>query len=336
MHTTIRRARRTALGLTALAALGASTAHAQAPTLPAKTVDEGATAVFQAKLTCTPELAGPAGECAFRFLTAPGTATVDSAGPASRDYNPFAVLGQLLPVGGTKVVRFRVKTHTDKVCEGRENFFVHLTVNDAPLSRGIVTIKESCIRKLGRACANADKLVTEITTQQAATAVLCLTNEKRRKHGAPAVTANATLAGSAQSHTDKAVRLRWWDPVNGAVSHDDPEIDNPEDGRTPESDATMRIRGAGYCASGGSWTVAENTFGATNSSTRVDPAAGIYPPTARGAVEWWYHSTKGHRETMLNPQLRELGVGVAGGSAFPQDTGGMPSGTVVQQYGSCG
>ena len=39
---------------------------------------------------------------------------------------------------------------------------------------------------------------------------------------------------------------------------------------------------------------------------------------------------------MLDPQLRQLGVGVARGYPFPGDAGDTPAGAFVQHYGRCG
>ncbi|HYF28015.1 MAG TPA: CAP domain-containing protein [Baekduia sp.] len=339
MQTTSKALRRLALGAAAAAALvpaaGATTASADAVTLGPQTVLEGATASYPVSLRCTAAEAGPSGECAYLFKTRMNTAKVDNSGPATKDYNAFAVLGRAVPVGGTWSPRYEVKTLKDKVCEGKETFFVDLTINGNPAATGTVTIKENCVRTLGRApkpCTNTDTLVTQLTAAQAEAAVLCLTNQKRRQHSAPALTLNARLADSARSHADKSVRLRWWSTTDGMVSHDDPEIANPAD--TPRHDIGVRIAAGGYCP-GAPSAGRENTFGWTSSSPRVDPAAKVFAPTARGAVEWWYQSPD-HRRTMLDPSLRELGVGVARGSAFPQETGGVPSGTFVQHYGRCG
>jgi uncharacterized protein YkwD len=94
------------------------------------------------------------------------------------------------------------------------------------------------------------------------------------------------------------------------------------------SDAAKRIRAAGYCSQGGAWSVSENTYTASGA------------PTARSAVDWWYShlgpdgtlATNEHRKTMLSTGYRELGVGVAHGSAVKGYTAGA---TFVQHYGSC-
>ena len=196
--------------------------------------------------------------------------------------------------------------------------------------------------KIGKApatpapCTNTDVLVTQLTAEQAEAAVLCLTNEKRRAHGLSELTRDTTLAATARSHADKSVALRFWNVEDGRFSHDDPEVDDPNEDETPEFDADVRIRNAGYCAAGQSWHVAENTFAWAGTETRIDPPTNTYAPTARGAVEWWYHSPWGHRDTMLDPQLRQLGVGVARGYPFPGDAGDAPAGAFVQHYGRCG
>ncbi|HYF25088.1 MAG TPA: CAP domain-containing protein [Baekduia sp.] len=195
---------------------------------------------------------------------------------------------------------------------------------------------DAAVKRLRKVCIKShyDMPVTQLK-DNGAWAVICLTNEKRRAHGLLPLKESRGLAATARSHADKAVALKWWSFENGAVSHDDPQIDDPNDNRTPEDDSDVRIKRGGFCPSG-AWAVAENTFASAGTSTRTEPATGAHPPTPRGAVEWWYHSPYGHRDAMLNPKFKELGVGVARGFAFPQDVGSAPAGTFVQQYGSCG
>lgn len=338
--------RRLALGIAAAAAVvpafGATAANADTGGLGPRTVTEGGTAYFAATLQCTAANAR-GGECAYRYKTMPDTAKVDNSGPATKDYNPFAILSRAIGVGETWVARFEVKTINDTRCENDEWFWAEFTVNDVQHAIGRVTIKDNDCKKLRRVprpCTNADTLVTQLTAEQAEAAVLCLTNEKRRRHGVPALTRNANLATSARRHADNSVARRWWDATDGNVSHDDPEIPNEPN---TTNDIGVRIRAAGYCPNPRSWANSENTFSAARGTPQTDVARAIYPPTPRGAVEWWYThlgpdgtvATNDHRRTMLNPLYRELGVGVARGSAFPADTGAVAAGTFVQNYGSC-
>jgi hypothetical protein len=118
----------------------------------------------------------------------------------------------------------------------------------------------------------ATKDYNPLTAEQAEAAVLCLTNEKRRRHGVPALTRNASLATSARTHADKSVRLRWWDATDGNVSHDDPEIPNEPN---TTNDIGVRIRAAGYCPNPRSWANSENTFSAARGTPQTDDTGAV-------------------------------------------------------------
>lgn len=189
-------------------------------------------------------------------------------------------------------------------------------------------------------CPDPDKPVEQMSLDDAETAVLCLTNEKRRAHGLPPLAYNATLARSARTHAVRSAWQRWWKlDDNGAASHNDPGIDD-DPNTSPPNDIVGRIKGrGGYCPPMGGmqplWRVAENTY------------TGGGQQTPRSAVDWWYShpgpdgtvATNVHRANMLSLEFRELGVGQTDGSAVMRDKNGKVirgGGTFVQHFGRCG
>ncbi len=110
--------------------------------------------------------------------------------------------------------------------------------------------------------------------------ILELTNEERKKHGLKPLIWNEQLAQIARAHSkDMAKR--------GFFSHDNP------DGQTPFD--RIKADGIKY------WVAAENI------------AAGQASPEK--AIEEWMNS-EGHRKNILNPDLQELGVGLARGGKY--------------------
>ncbi len=105
--------------------------------------------------------------------------------------------------------------------------------------------------------------------------VIRLTNAERRKRGLKTLTQNRNLAKSAQFHADFMAR-------NDCFAHRCPK----------EPPLAQRVSRAGYVYRG----VAENI------------AAGA--PTPSDVVRGWMDSP-GHRANILNPRMREIGIGYA-------------------------
>lgn len=110
--------------------------------------------------------------------------------------------------------------------------------------------------------------------------VLELTNEERRKKGIDPLVWNEQLAETARAHSRDMVE-------RGFFSHDNPDGKSPFD--------RMQSAGIKYRSA------AENI------------AAGQATPEL--AVKEWMNS-EGHRRNILNPQLEELGVGIARGGKY--------------------
>jgi uncharacterized protein YkwD len=136
------------------------------------------------------------------------------------------------------------------------------------------------------ACRLADRPVQAATVARARGATLCLLNRIRRRHRLAALRPNGRLRAAATAHSRAMVRRRFF--AHGAY--------------------VSRIQHTGYLARAGSWSVGENiAWGA-------GPLA-----TPRAIVAIWMHSPP-HRENILSPVYREIGVGIAPGT--PTAAGG--------------
>ncbi|MET9964135.1 CAP domain-containing protein [Streptomyces sp. NPDC006326] len=149
---------------------------------------------------------------------------------------------------------------------------------------------------------------------QANDVVVCLINAERARRGLPLLTVNQNLTKAAQQHATAAIQLKWWGP--GKDSHT-----NPQTHSTPQS----RIMGAGYCPNPRSWAVREITYTGWG---------GLGTPKA--AVNWWVNvSTWGHREIVLDPNLRDIGRAALPGAADRSGAGASGAGTYVVTFGRC-
>jgi uncharacterized protein YkwD len=108
--------------------------------------------------------------------------------------------------------------------------------------------------------------------------VIQLTNQERAARGVAAVTANTLLNRAAQKYAEVLATGSCW-------GHNCPPVPDPG----------QRITNEGY----------------TWSAWGENIAAG--QDTPEEVVADWMASTMGHRETILNPAYREIGVGVATG-----------------------
>jgi uncharacterized protein YkwD len=120
-------------------------------------------------------------------------------------------------------------------------------------------------------------------------AVRCLVNRERERRDLPRLRADERLAAAAGAHSRDMVRRGFFDHVSPG-------------GSTP----ARRARRAGY-----PWrSIGEAIAWGTGSYA-----------TAASTVERWMDSPP-HREILLHPGLREIGVGVAPGAPVPRQRGG--------------
>jgi len=160
--------------------------------------------------------------------------------------------------------------------------------------RGILP---NCI--IARAAASA--LPREAPTVRLGRAAVCLLNRARIARGMPRLRINPRLSRAARRHTRDMVRHHYF-------SHTSPR----------SGEMTARIKRTGYLGPARSWSIGENiAWGAS------------YMGSPRAIVKAWMRSP-GHRNNILNPAFREMGIGVV--AAAPSRTG-TPSATYTTNFG---
>jgi len=147
------------------------------------------------------------------------------------------------------------------------------------------------------ACAAARTDVVAATIAKASSATLCLLNRERAARDLRPLKLDRRLSSAALAHSRDMVRKGYFDH-------------NSRDGRTP----FQRMLATRYVPKGASWTLGENIGWGT--LTLAQPAE---------VVKAWMKSP-GHRANILNPQFKEIGIGIAVGVPLDdpslQDQGG--------------
>jgi uncharacterized protein YkwD len=155
-------------------------------------------------------------------------------------------------------------------------------------------IAVACIVSLAAGGEQREAVAATCASANARPAVtLCLINAVRHNHGVPAVRLDPRLSRAARAHSRDMVRRRYF-------SHTTPEGLSFAD----------RIRGTGYMRAARRWYVGENLawgWRGRGSAGRI--------------VRAWMHSPP-HREVMLNPSFREVGIGIVSGVPRPLPPGG--------------
>lgn len=132
-------------------------------------------------------------------------------------------------------------------------------------------------------CPDADLRPNEQNLESIRAATLCLVNRERTGRGESALSENAHLNQSAQSHTEDMA-------FGGYVEHVGPHGDTP----------LSRMRSAGYIYSSNiGYEVGENIAWGT-----------LWLATPRSIVAGWMASP-GHRENILDARFHDTGVGVS-------------------------
>jgi uncharacterized protein YkwD len=142
------------------------------------------------------------------------------------------------------------------------------------------------------ACENEDLMPNRANLDEIRAATLCLLNEERGKRDLPKLRSNAKLRKAAERHSDNMVDKRFFD-------------------HTSPGGSTMvgRISSAGY----NGWASLGENIG-WGSGHLATPEA---------LMRGWMKSA-GHRENLLRPRFREVGIGISFGiplKAFPGETG---------------
>jgi uncharacterized protein YkwD len=144
-------------------------------------------------------------------------------------------------------------------------------------------------------CAHASASPSHLSTPAAAHALQCLINGVRAQHGLRAVRANGRLRLAARRHADDMA-------AHDFFAHESPG------GNTVSS----RIKRAGYLGGG----VREWWLGEALAWGRA--SAGAPRAILRGLLD-----SPPHRAILLDPNFRDLGVGVARGAPSGSDAGAL-------------
>jgi uncharacterized protein YkwD len=133
-------------------------------------------------------------------------------------------------------------------------------------------------------CANVNLKPNRANLEGVRTAVLCLHNAERARHGLSRLRENSRLRSAASRHSARMVGNHFFD-------------------HTTPAGLTMaaRIRGTGYTSGARAWSIGENIAWA---SGRLATAAQIH--------RTWMHSP-GHRANILQRSFREIGIGIETG-----------------------
>ena len=145
----------------------------------------------------------------------------------------------------------------------------------------------------GAACANATVAPSAAALPAVADATLCLLNGERADRGLPPLAPNPKLTGAATAYAQ--------DLVDGSYfSH------TGRDG----SDVRQRIERVGYLPRDAGWLLGENL------------AWGTGALATPGAIMQAWMNSPGHRDNILNPEYREIGIGVVTGNPSRADGAG--------------
>jgi len=133
-------------------------------------------------------------------------------------------------------------------------------------------------------CAGTNVKPTRANLEQVRSAVLCLHNHERARHGLSPLRENPKLRRAAGRHSANMVSSRFFD-------------------HTTPGGSTMvdRIRRAGYTSGARAWALGENIAWG---SGRLATAAQIHRS--------WMNSA-GHRANILQRRFREIGIGIENG-----------------------
>lgn len=135
------------------------------------------------------------------------------------------------------------------------------------------------------ACAGAGRYPTTASLARAAATTVCLIDGRREAHGLAPLRANRALGRAAREHSRRMVAQR-------TFAHVEPGGAGP----------AQRIAATGYLRGARHWRVGETIAWGTGSYA-----------TPGAIVRMWMASPP-HRATLLDPDLRNVGVGVAAGS----------------------
>jgi uncharacterized protein YkwD len=135
-----------------------------------------------------------------------------------------------------------------------------------------------------RGCDNTNLKPTAANLEVVRSAVLCMHNAERARHGLPKLRENPRLRNAANRHAEHMVGAHFFDHTTPA-------------GQT----MVDRIRRTGYTSGARAWSIGENIAWG---SGRLATAAQIQRTWMRSA---------GHRANILRRSFREIGIGIEPG-----------------------
>jgi len=144
-------------------------------------------------------------------------------------------------------------------------------------------------------CGKSTGAPAQLTAHQLRTSVLCLVNRARERYGVHRLRFNRELRESATARSHVMI-------ATGLFSHYGPG----------GSTVTTRVTHSGYLRHASRYFVAENI------GTGVGRAYG----SPRSIVRAWMHSPP-HRANILDPSLRDFGVGIARGDVVTGSSRGV-------------
>jgi uncharacterized protein YkwD len=145
----------------------------------------------------------------------------------------------------------------------------------------------------GASCADQELAPTPASLPAMAASQLCLLNGVRADAGLPPLTLNAKLTAAATAYAQDLV-------AGGYFSH------TGRDGSTIRT----RLDAVGYLPDDAGWAIGENL------------AWGTGPLAMPGSIMQAWMNSEGHRKNMLNPEYREIGIGVVVGNPARADGSG--------------
>ena len=152
-------------------------------------------------------------------------------------------------------------------------------------------------------CGPIDTEVNGLGDAQMESSITCLINDQRAAHGLAGVTPNPDLRQAALSHSKEMINESYFEHTSPAgVTFMD------------------RIESTGYMQGALTWTVGENLVWGTGPLS-----------TPQALVTAWMNSPP-HRENLLRPSFREIGVAALAGT--PVSQGDWTGATVSSEYGA--
>jgi uncharacterized protein YkwD len=154
------------------------------------------------------------------------------------------------------------------------------------------------------ACPNEDAIPTADNLDLIRDAVLCLHNEARQQANVALLEGDGRLTTAADAHAADMV-------TGGYFAHQSPTDVDPFD----------RLRQTEYIGRGIIWNAGETIAWASGSLA-----------TPKSIVDSWLDATT-QRLTMLAPDFRDIGVGIALGAPVDRDPDALPAVTYTVDYG---